>query len=293
MKKWLIIIGIGALCLVVGLVIGLKVFTKHMGRMTVEEAVHFLGGHLRIEYAQKSDNPAAGTIKYNNLKIRPKIHSRFDLDIEECVLALTPGPGPRDLPQRLKARLSGIRPVNPEKVESLAALGYDDLVLEADLDLEIWPDKKRITLRQISLNGDGAGSLFGHLALSGMELDLDTTLAQAREKLLQASLVMMDLEYSDDSLVERLVKARAAEVEKSPEEVLEEAVAHLRERSGEEEDAIKARALAVLAEFIRNPGTVSARARPPEPVPLARIWESKELSSGEWPRELNLVIEAE
>ena len=167
--------------------------------------------------------------------------------------------------------------------------------MEAELDLEVWPDKKRITLRQLSLGGPGAGSLFGHLALSGIELDLDTPLTQAREELLRASLVMMDLEYADDSLVRRLIEARAREEQKSPEEVLEKTVAHLRERSEEErdEDAVKSRALAVLADFIRAPGVLSARARPPKPVPLARIWEHGEFGSGEWPRELNLAITAE
>ena len=120
MKKWLIIIGIVIVCLAAGLAIGLKVFTKHVGRMTVEEAVHFAAGHLNVEYGEKVDNPSAGTHKFRNIKVRPKIHSRFDMDIEECVLVVAPGPGPRDLPQRIKARLSGIRPVNPEKLENLA-----------------------------------------------------------------------------------------------------------------------------------------------------------------------------
>lgn len=295
MKKWLLIVGIGVLCLAVGLAIGIKVFTKHVGRMTLEEGLYFVGNQLRVEYADKVENPAAKTVKYSRIRVRPKVHSRFDLDIEECVLALAPGPLPKDLPQRFKARLSGIRPVNPEKMEKLTALGYEDLTLEAELDLEVWPDKKRLTLRQVSLSGKGAGTLFGHLALSGIDLDLNTTLAQAREKLLQASLVMMDLEFSDDSLVGRLIEARARELGKSPEEVLAGTTAHLRERAKEEEgrDAVKAKALTVLADFVRDPGSISARARPAKPVPLGRILEYKELEAGGWPTELNLSITAE
>ena len=292
MKKWLIRIGIGILILAVGLVIGIKVFTKHVGRMTVEEALYWAVDHLHIEYLQKVDNPAAGSHKFLGIKVRPEFHSRMDLDIDECVAVILPGAGPRDLPQRIKARLSGIRPVNPEKVESLARLGYSDFTLEASLDLEIWPEKKRVTLRTLSLYGKDAGSLFGYLTLEGINVDLDTTLTQIHDKLDASLMSRVELKYEDDSLVDRLIKAQAKEENKSPDQVLKEAVARLREKSENEKDAVKAKALAVLAEFIQKPETIIARAKPSKPVSLARIREFKKLSEGEWPEEMNLVITA-
>lgn len=293
MRKWLIIGGVGVLVLVLGLVIGLNVFTKHFGRMTVEEAVYFVGNHLKVEYDEKSDNPAAGTQKYRGIRIRPKIFSRFGLNIDECVLAITPGPGPRDLPQRLKARLSGIRPVNPKELEYLAALGYEDFLLDADLDLEVWPEKKRITVRELNLHGAEAGSLFGYLVLNEIEVTLDTPLSEALEKLNRSFLALVELEYEDDSLINRLVQAAARKEGKSPEEVLGKTVADIRQKARNEKDAVKAEAMMVLAEFIRNPGKISVRARPPEPVSVGKIREHKKISEGEWPEELNLVISTE
>ena len=293
MKKWLIIIGVGVLVLALGLFIGIKVFTKHIGRMTVEEALYFAADHLKIEYLQEIDNPAAGTHKFRGITVRPRIHSRFDLDIDECVAVILSGTGPRDLPQRIKVRLSGIRPINARKMEHLSVLGYDDFILETYLDLEIWPEKRRVTLRELSLYGKNAGSLFGHLTLEGLEITLDTTLSQALDRFKASLLAQAELNYEDNSLVERLIKAKAGEEEKSPDEVLQETVARLREKARKEKDAVKAKALEVLAEFIQNPKTITARVEPARPLSIAKIREFKKLSEGEWPPELNLAISAD
>jgi|GEM_PF-4414162 len=293
MRRWLLIGGLILVLLVAGLAIGIKVFTKHVGQMTLGEAVVKAGRFLRIEYQEVKPNPASGTTKYRNLTITPRIKKRTALQIEECVVALRAGGRPGDLPQRLRLRLTGIRPIHPEALEGLARLGYHDLTLDLDLDLEYRPEEERFTVHEISLNASRAGDLWLYLDLTRLGLTLETTLAEALERFHRAGLVLAELRYSDDSLVDRLIAARAEEEKKKPEEVKGELLGHLGDKAGQEGNPARAEALAALARFIDHPGRLSARASPREPTSFYELLHLPKLVRGDWPADIDLEVKTE
>lgn len=293
MKRWLLIGGLILVCLAIGLAIGIKVFTKHVGQLSLAEAVVKAGRFLRIDYQEVVPNPVSGTTKYLKLTVTPRIRKKTAVFIEECVVALRAGDRPLDLPHRLRMRLTGIRPIHPEALEELTGLGYHDLSLDLDLDLEYRPEDDRFTVHEINLYAAQAGDMWLYLDLTGLELTTETTLAEALKRFHQSGLVLAELRYSDDSLVERLIAARAREEEKRPEEVKAEILGHLEEKAGQTTSKPRAEALAGLARFIENPDRLQVRAKPTTPTTFKEIIRLPKLVRGDWPAGIDLELKAE
>ncbi|MFP4476240.1 MAG: hypothetical protein ACLFOY_11835 [Desulfatibacillaceae bacterium] len=184
------------------------------------------------------------------------------------------GYAPWKEPERTHFEVRGMRlapeeNIGPRTSDPLTIMGYDELLVNLEVDYDYDREARRIDAREITLDVEDMGRatlsfvLDGYAPLSGRAASNPMALAGL---LMQVRFVRGRLVYEDQSLFERLKRADAAlsgPAEKPPVELIME---ELDRRAEAARDERIAGTLEALRDFIGDPGALVVSAEPEQPV---------------------------
>ena len=174
-------------------------------------------------------------------------------------------------PTRMTVQLAGID-VSVEDVpemDGFAELGITRLLGDLALDYELDPATQVLSLNELSLDFKGLGTV--ELAVDAGGLSPEAFL-NPQMAALSATLNSLSLTYTDDSLVQRIMTAGAAEEGKTEDEFLQDSLLEIEALQAEAGEA--SGVLAPLNDFLRDyqsPGPLSVTLSPAAPIPFVSI----------------------
>lgn len=177
---------------------------------------------------------------------------------------------PSDLRLALKNLSFGV-PANPENdaLRQLASLGYGEVDGSLGLDLGWSEAEHQLTIRDLSLDGAGMGSVTIKGALGSVSRDIfDRDTAVASVAMIGAAAKSLDVSVDNRGLFERIVAREASRQKRSPEQVRRDygtaaalGIPALLGASPAGKDLGQA-----VATFVARPGRLTIRARAKQPA---------------------------
>jgi hypothetical protein len=191
-----------------------------------------------------------------------------EISLKEALFT-TQGPAARPLGADIE--LSGVT-IPATAVPLLMRAGYNELTL--DYEGHSHYDSEQATIdasQRLSAHGAGTLSIAMHLSNYPGGFDWRESM-QAMLKFMALRLDRLELRYDDASLIERLIKMRAAETGRDFEAVRDELLRSFaaQRQALAERPALSANFDAV-ADFLRKPGSLTLTLAPPEPVSLGTL----------------------
>lgn len=174
-------------------------------------------------------------------------------------------------PTRMILQLAGIdvSVADVPELMPLQELGITRLFGDLALDYELDPATQVLSVNSLSLDFDGIGAL--ELAVDAGGLNPEA-FVNPQVAALGATLNSLSLTYTDDSLVQRLIAAGAAEEGKTEDEFLQEGLTEVAALQAGAGDASEV--LAPLSDFLRDyqsPSPLSVTLSPAAPIPFLSL----------------------
>lgn len=174
-------------------------------------------------------------------------------------------------PTRMTLQLAGID-VSVEDVPDLdgfSELGITRLLGDVALDYELDPATQVLSLNELSLDFEGLGAV--QLAVDAGGISPEAFL-NPQAAALSTTLNSLSLTYTDDSLVQRIMTAGAAEEGKSEDEFLTDRLSDIEaSQAGAGEASSVLSPLTAFLQDYQSPGPLSLTLSPAAPIPLLSI----------------------
>lgn len=273
-----------------GGVAGYQVYIEQQAEQRIAEAVRELPPAVKVEYGKVDVGFLGKDLKVNDVKLTLEGGTPIQVD-QVQVLELDRR---NDPPNYLHAKAVGIRQdltqVQDEQAATLRKLGYEEMRGSYELKYRYDPQTKAFDLQRLRGDLAGIGSVALQLKLDDFELRNPE--AAAANQLPEFKVREVKFSYSDDSLVSRVIKQGAAERGISEEEFLAQLEQDIDAQTSALEGPFFKQLAQALKAFVREPGTLTLSAAPPEAVPVMEIMASAMIRAADLPRELNLTVKA-
>lgn len=217
--------------------------------------------------------PTLGRIINAGVRVRvPEQGTDFALDGSVFEMSDHIGPIPTRLALTVDRLQVNVADLEPQMREAISGLGYDQLVLSADM-LARW----EAATGDVHLEAAAELAEGGRLALEGLiggvpRLIFERPDQTAAMALLGATFKRLDARFDDASIVERGVALAAAEQDVSPEAIRAQLSAIVPVMLAELGDAeLAARATAAIGQLVDNGTPVALSIGAPSPVPLVAL----------------------
>lgn len=271
MNKKLLAAGLAALVLA-GAYFGLSLYASKAARAQVDIAIAKMGPAANVVYKDVSYNILTRHTVIADVSILPPgglTPARIDRIVVRSLDQTSPNPA------YMALDVHGLQ-IDPAALGSadaarFAALGYSGpLSCDLTLDYAYARETRELDIKTLSLAVRDVGAIRLSLALGNLDADPErpATLLLTYPRLL---LKRADLAYTDDSLVERLLKQEAARRGSDVAAVKQALIKDARDAMPQEQSPLLAGALTAFAQFIENPHQLSISATPPVAVPLGDL----------------------
>ncbi len=165
----------------------------------------------------------------------------------------------------------------------LAAMGYDEVVVDATAAYQYDPQKRVLTLEKIGIVAKDMGELSMAITLAQVDPALwdikkeNLNLGSLLTTFALVSIGPSRIEYEDQSLFNRWVKRQAQKSGHRPEELIRQWNKQIDEEAGRSDLTIVKEALEAVKAFVADPDRITVRIEPEKPVALMRfVLESPE-----------------
>ena len=265
-----------SIAIFLALYLGLKSFAQNKAERVLEEAFHKSAQYAEISYEDVSVNLFGLNIHIKGVTIAPA-DSDNETIIDQIVVYNVDRKN--DFPRHLKMALRGIHIDRSSDIgEYFQDLGYDDEDMRIDVDLEYAykKDEKSFNVDRLTYGAPRIGIFSLSFFISNIDLDSDG-LFLTSSSLLDILIHKAELRYHDYSLVEKFMKMKAKDKGKDMGEYVQEILLELDRVIEKSEDTFVISLLLTFKDFVQNPGVISIRAEPEEPLPLERLMDIQEL----------------
>jgi hypothetical protein len=270
-KNWLILACIGVILLTAGY-FGARYMAKNMAEQKVQEFFAGMDDVVHAEYGGVDVGLFSREAVVSDLRIAALGGKTIAMDR----MVLSRYEEEDGVPRAVTVRFEGVDvPVTPEyfkeSSEFIHKLGYDVLHCDYVMDYAYRKAEQTLDLAEFSLIVKDAGKLGFSVQLANVDLD---DLAQGGPSAMLVAVDGIEVNYTDDSLMDRLMKTAAAEERMSEEQLMREAnknmereIARTRDR-GEE---FAAQAMSELQRFVNERKGLRVSADPKQPVTVLEI----------------------
>ncbi len=159
----------------------------------------------------------------------------------------------------------------------LAAMGYDEVVVDASAAYQYDPQERLLQLEEIHLSGKDMGTLSMAITLANVDPALwdirkeNLNLGSLLTTFALVSLGPSQIEYKDKTLLKRWMKRQASKSGQRPEDFVRQLHQQIDQEAGETDQAIVKEALAAVKDFLADPDRITVRIAPEKPVALMRF----------------------
>ena len=204
------------------------------------------------------------------------------------------GPIPTSLTFDLKGLEMDVAKMKDKKAQmGLKQLGYEKLVLDANLAYAWDAATKRLSVKNLSVSAEKAAQAILSLDIDGVDL----AAVKGPQDLLglvgRMLLVQAELKYIDASLAEKLLTLAAQAQGADPEQFRTMLMAQVKQMGGMLGTSPEAaQILAALTAFIKSPRSLTIKARPDPPVPVMMVAGQAKSKPDDLIKALNLTVVA-
>lgn len=285
------ILGLGAVVLVVAAaMIGGKLFLEHRWRQQLDQRLAGFAP-VKVTYGRLNVSlPFYDTHIFNIRVERPG--ARGALTIREITVDRldTAHPVPRYLHARIRGVVESLAAAPPSSRRFLHQYGYKTLRGNYEINYEYDPASSILDLRSFIADLQDMGRLEAKLRLQGFELyDAGGVVQPAPD----FSVAGGRIEYTDNSLVGRVVAARARQRHMSRTEFLRSLDRRLNQAAARQSDSRLKHIADELVSFLHKPGRLYVTLKPPKPVSLPQIIADASVDPAKLPDLLGLEVRAQ
>lgn len=165
----------------------------------------------------------------------------------------------------------------------LAAMGYDEVVVDAIFAYQYDPQERELTLEKIGIAAKDMGELYMAFTLAQVSPALwevekeDLNFGSLLSTFALVSIGPSQIEYEDQSLFKRWVKRQAQKSGQRSEDLIRQWNKQIDTEAGRSDRAIVKEALGAVKAFLADPDRIIVRVEPEKPVALMRfVLESPE-----------------
>ena len=269
MKK--IVVGIGVVVVLIAVYFGVKIYAENIAEKKVNEAIAKAAVFSDIDYKNVNVDLLSMDVRVSDIVVS-LVNTQNKIKIGEIVLYDIDDKS--DIPSFLSMAINGIE-LNiqnlGENVTELTKLGYKDkLLVNLTTDYAYSKEKKELHIKGLGIGADEAGEIRVSLRLGNITLESEELL-ELLASYQQIIFHEAKIEYTDDSLVERLIELLAKEQQVTKEDYTKIGVRNIEAAIAEEKDEYVKNVLSQIKGFIINPKRISISASPSKPQPLGRI----------------------
>ncbi|PID77641.1 MAG: hypothetical protein CSB24_00415 [Deltaproteobacteria bacterium] len=263
------IVGLGVVAALLVLYLGAQIFASKKAEEKAEEIRQEMKPFVELDYEDADFGLLSQDITVSEITLAPA-GSGEKVQIDELVIHDFDDES--KFPSFLSLEINGlevrVEDMDAEAAETFRAMGYEDkLMVNFKLDYTFDQKKKILDIEKIAIEGDDIGELTASFQLE--IIDLYTS---------QVNLHEAELEYEDDSLVDRLIKAYAKERGMTFKNAKFRMEKQFDEEIAREKDEFTKKAMIELKEFILDPDEIKITASPEKPQPLARVMNIENMS---------------
>ena len=288
-KSWLLSL-VGLFVLVgVGL-LAYQMFIERQVEQRIAEEVSKLPSGVTVEYGEVDAGFLGEPLRINDIRLLME----GDAPVHIKQVEVIEYDRRNDPPNFLHAKASGIRRdllvEDDPQMAALRKLGYQQIRGSYEIKYRYQPETRQFDLQELrgELEGVGAASL--RMKLDNFELQRAD--AATVNQLPEFELRELTLTYSDDSLVRKLIAEQAKTQGVSEAELMAAIEQQIDAQARTLEDPFFSQLAAELKAFIREPGTLTLTAAPPQAVPVMEIIASALIRAAELPKMLNISVKA-
>lgn len=289
MKTRAIVLGlVGAAVIVGGGLVGYQAYVEQQAEQRIEAAVRELPPNVKVEYGEVEVGLLGQDLAVKDVQL--VIGDGNPIRIAEIqLLDVDPDHEP---PNFLHAKALGIRQdlaaMDDQQAAMLRKLGYEQIQGSYEVHYHYEPQTKVFNLKELRGELENMGSLALRVQLENFELE--NPAVAAGTEFPEFSVDELVLSYRDDSLLRRVIEQGAQERGVTEAEFVENVLQDIDAQTAGLQDPFFVKVRDTLKEFIRNPGTLTVTANPPQPVPVMEIVASAMVRPADLPQELNLDI---
>jgi hypothetical protein len=265
------ITGISIIVVLIAIFIGLKMYAANVAEAKVNEAIAKSANFVDIEYKNVSVDLIGMDVRISGILVSPA-DAKEKIKIDEIVVYDIDEKS--DIPTFLSISFKGIE-LNMDELgedaKQLRELGYNDkMMVNLNVSYDYNKEKKEIDIKKIGIGADEAGEINVSFRLGNISLEPEDIVGLIFT-FPQVIFHEAKIEYSDDSLVERLMKLYAQEQQIAIEDFKKSLIENVEAEIVKEKDDFTRTALSEIKAFLEDPEKLSISASPEKPYPFGRI----------------------
>lgn len=265
------ITGISIIVVLIAIFIGLKMYAANVAEAKVNEAIAKTANFADIEYKNVSVDLIGMDVRISGILVSPA-DAKEKIKIDEIIVYDIDDKS--DIPTFLSIACNGIE-LNMDELgedaKQLRELGYNDkMMVNLNVSYAYNKEKKEIDIKKIVIGADEAGEINVSFRLGNISLEPEE-IAGLLFTFPQVIFHEAKIEYSDDSLAERLMKLGAQEQQIAIEDFKKFLIENVETEIAKEKDDFTRKALSEIKAFIEDPEKLSISASPEKPYPFGRV----------------------
>lgn len=267
--------GLSALVVVAALgglgYLGAQAYADGIAGRQVDRILTRLPAGTKISFKSAEYGLLSGRLKVSGVELDTK--ATGPAHIEQVTLASFDVS--HRVPHRVKAQIRGfeiaVERAEPETRKWMQRLGYDRIVLDIDYAYRYVPDRRELHIERLRVSGPEVGTIDTWVTLGNVTSIDAHSFADVAAIAMQAVVRGFHINYIDGSLIDRLIRARAAELGQSETQFRRSLLTDIDEALRGSNNADTRRELQHLRAFVKKPERIEINARPPRPMPVLLV----------------------
>ncbi len=268
------IIGVFLVILIAGAVYaGLKMYAANIAEEKIDTAIAGMKDFVNVEYGNASVDLLSKNVHINDVTIRPAKSQTEPLSIDEIIIYDIDDSSA--VPTFLDIGINGvallINEFGKSEAEFLQSLGYGDLIkLDFGVSYRYQNTDKLFDLKKLSIREKDLGELSASFELGNLSLNKDGLLGLIFTYP-QIILHNARLSFVNNDLLEKLLRYRAKELNKSVDRVRQETITEIEQQIAMTRNDAMQSVLRGVKAFVEKPGKLNVHIAPEKPVSIRQL----------------------